>query len=248
MQPGRDRRGGPGDASPSIAWVTAPHREPTDLRGLVVDWGGVLTADVRVAVGAWAAAEGVGVDDVRSAFERWLGPAEAEREIANPVHLLERGELESAQFERFLAEQLSTVDGHTVQPAGLLRRMFAHFTRAPAMSALVWRARDAGIATGLLSNSWGNSYPDDVFDGMFDTVVISGEVGMRKPEQRIYLHTCERLGLRPQECVFVDDLPHNVTAAVTAGMVGVHHTSYATTESELSALFGHDLSARPDVG
>jgi putative hydrolase of the HAD superfamily len=228
--------------------VRSPDRETTGLRGLVVDWGGVLTTDVRVAVGAWAQAEGVAVSDVRSAFQRWLGPAEAEREIANPVHLLERGELESAAFERYLAEQLATTDGHAVEPAGLLRRMFAHFTRSPAMSALVWRARDAGIATALLSNSWGNSYPDDVFDGMFDTVVISGEVGMRKPEQRIYLHTCERLGLRPDECVFVDDLPHNVTAAVTAGMVGVHHTSYATTESELSALFGHDLSAGADVG
>lgn len=222
--------------------------ESTGLRGLVVDWGGVLTTDVRVAVGAWAQAEGVPVEDVRSAFQRWLGTAEAEREIANPVHLLERGELESTQFERFLADQLATTDGHPVEPDGLLRRMFAHFTRAPAMSALVWRAREAGIATGLLSNSWGNSYPDDVFEGMFDIVVISGEVGMRKPEQRIYLHTCERLGLRPDECVFVDDLPHNVTAAVEAGMVGVHHTSYAVTESELSALFGHDLSAGADVG
>ena len=228
--------------------MSAPHPEPTGLRGLVVDWGGVLTTDVRVAVGAWAETEGVPVDDVRGAFQRFLGPAEAEREIANPVHLLERGQLESAQFERFLADQLTTADGHPVEPAGLLRRMFAHFTRAPAMSALVWRARDAGITTGLLSNSWGNSYPDDVFDGMFDTVVISGDVGMRKPEQRIYLYTCERLGLRPDECVFVDDLPHNVTAAVEAGMVGVHHTSYAATEAELSALFGHDLSARADVG
>jgi epoxide hydrolase-like predicted phosphatase len=228
--------------------VTTPRRESTGLHGLVVDWGGVLTTDVRVAVGAWAQSEGVPVDDVRSAFQRWLGPAEAEREIANPVHLLERGELESTQFEQFLADQLATADGHAVEPAGLLRRMFAHFTRAPAMSALVWRAREAGITTGLLSNSWGNSYPDDVFDGMFDTVVISGEVGMRKPEQRIYSYTCERLGLRPDECVFVDDLPHNVTAAVAAGMVGVHHTSYASTEAELSALFGHDLSARADVG
>jgi putative hydrolase of the HAD superfamily len=83
---------------------------------------------------------------------------------------------------------------------------------------------------------------------MFDTIVISGEVGMRKPEPRIYRHTCADLGLTPAECVFVDDLVHNVAAAVDVGMVGVHHTSYATTEAELSVLFDRDLSGHPDVG
>ena len=218
------------------------------LRGLVLDWGGVLTTDVGTALGAWAASEGVDVDEVASAFRRWLGPEQARREIANPVHLLERGEMEVEDFEGFLADALVTSDGHRVQPEGLLDRMFAHFTRSPAMSALVWRARNRGIATGLLSNSWGNSYPADLFEGMFDAVVISGEVGMRKPERRIYVHTCELLGLAPAQCVFVDDLAHNVAAAVEVGMVGVHHTAYATTESELSALFGHELAARPAMG
>ncbi len=214
----------------------------------MLDWGGVLTADVRAAMGSWAAAERVPPERLRSAFRHWLGPAEADRELANPVHLLERGEMEAAEFERFLAAELVTDDGHPIEPAGLLRRMFAHFTQAPAMTALVWRARSSGLAKALLSNSWGNSYPAEVFEGMFDVIVISGEVGMRKPEARIYRHTCAELGLAPQECVFVDDLAHNVAAAVDVGMVGVHHTSYAATEAELSALFDRDLSGHPDVG
>lgn len=208
----------------------------------------MLTADVRGAMSSWAVTERVPPDLLRSAFRRWLGADEAERELVNPVHLLERGEMEAADFERFLAADLVTTDGHPIEPSGLLRRMFAHFTQAPAMTALVWRARESGIATALLSNSWGNSYPAEVFDGMFDAIVISGEVGMRKPELRIYRHTCAELGLAPEECVFVDDMPHNVAAAVDVGMVGVHHTAYATTEAELSVLFDRDLSGHPDVG
>ena len=93
----------------------------------------------------------------------------------------------------------------------------------------------------LLSNSWGNDYPRYCWDEMFDVVVISGEVGMRKPEPAIYLHTAELLGLPPSACVFVDDLAHNIEAAVAVGMVGVHHTSYASTLLELEALFDRPL-------
>lgn len=217
-------------------------------RGLVVDWGGVLTSDVRDALALWARAEGIAPDTVRAAFRRWLGPEEADREMVNPVHLLERGELAVAEFEQFLAGDLAVEAGHPIEASGLLARMFSHFAQAPAMNALVWRAREAGIATALLSNSWGNAYPAEVWEGMFDVVVISGDVGMRKPEPEIYRHTCEELALPPGACVFVDDLEHNVAAAVALGMVGVHHTSYADTLRALSALFGRDLAGNPDVG
>lgn len=212
-----------------------------------MDWGGVLTSDVRVALASWAESEQIPLDNVQSAFARWLGPSQADRELANPVHLLERGELAAAEFEHFLVAALTPGDGHALVPEGLLRRMFSHFTHAPAMNALVWRARESGVRTGLLSNSWGNTYPAEVWDGMFDVVVISGEVGMRKPEPEIYEYTCARMGLEPAQCVFVDDLAHNVAAAVALGMVGVHHTSYEETAGELSVLFGTDLSGDGDV-
>jgi HAD superfamily hydrolase (TIGR01509 family) len=109
------------------------------------------------------------------------------------------------------------------------------------MSALVRRARHSGLRTGLLSNSWGNDYPRDGWDEMFDVVVISGEVGMRKPEPGIFRHTLALIGLEPAECVFVDDLPHNIAAAVEVGMVGVLHTSYAESLAELEVLFDRSL-------
>jgi HAD superfamily hydrolase (TIGR01509 family) len=80
-----------------------------------------------------------------------------------------------------------------------------------------------------------------LWDGLFDAVVISGEVGMRKPEPEIFRYACERLDLAPAECVMVDDLPHNVAGAVAVGMVAVHHRSYAETAAELEILFDASL-------
>jgi putative hydrolase of the HAD superfamily len=78
---------------------------------------------------------------------------------------------------------------------------------------------------------------------MFDAIVISGEVGMRKPEPEIFAHVLELLGVSAAETVFVDDLVHNVRAAQDIGLVGVHHTSYETTAGELETLFGVRLRA-----
>ena len=98
------------------------------------------------------------------------------------------------------------------------------------------------MRTGLLSNSWGNTYPRQGWDDMFDVVVVSGEVGMRKPEPRIFHHTLDLLGVAATEAVFVDDLDVNVRAAVAVGMVGVHHTAYDTTAARLEAVFGLPLA------
>jgi HAD superfamily hydrolase (TIGR01509 family) len=68
-------------------------------------------------------------------------------------------------------------------------------------------------------------------------VVISGEVRMRKPESRIFLHTAALLDVAPAECVFIDDLEPNVQAAVGCGMTGMHHTDAADTIVRLTELF-----------
>jgi putative hydrolase of the HAD superfamily len=100
--------------------------------------------------------------------------------------------------------------------------------------------RGAGFPTALLSNSWGcDEYPRADFPGLFDTVVISGEVGMRKPEPETFVHAAAMLGLEPGECVFIDDVEANITAAVACGMAGVHHTDPAITARELQAPAGH---------
>ncbi len=223
------------------AQVLLPPDAP--IRGLVVDWGGVLTTDLGSAMSQWAAAEQVELKEFGVLMRTWLG-MEAENEAwVNPVHALERGEVEIPDFECKLAEGLAEQLGHHVEPSGLIDRLLGGFRTAPQMTALVRRARDVGIRTGLLSNSWGtDKYPDDLFDGMFDIVVISGHVGMRKPEDRIYLHTLELMELTASQCVFIDDMAHNVAAAAELGFVAIQHESYERTAVELEALFGVPLT------
>ncbi|MFG1624696.1 HAD family hydrolase [Kribbella sp. NPDC049227] len=217
-----------------------------ELRGLLVDWGGVLTSGLEEALRRWAELDGFDFDSYLQAVLAWLpaeNPADATAEAElNPVHALERGQIAVPDFERKLASILLRRDGTPVPAEGLIERMFAHFEHQPAMSALVRRARSLGIRTALLSNSWGNTYPRDTWDGMFDDIVISGEVGMRKPDPEIFLLAARRLDLKPEECVFVDDLELNVEGARALGMTGLLHTSYDETRRALESLFGADLT------
>jgi HAD superfamily hydrolase (TIGR01509 family) len=120
---------------------------------------------------------------------------------------------------------------------GLLVRMFAGSRMDTAMVDLIRRLHSGGVPTGLLSNSWGGGdYPRDLFPEIFDAVVISGEVGMRKPEPQIFLHAAQLLGLEPQQCIFIDDLEANVTAAEETGFTGVLHRGAAATAERVSEL------------
>lgn len=214
----------------------------TQYQGLIVDWGGVLTGNMRDAVRRWADADGIDLTAYAEVMRLWLGDEGAIEATLNPVHALERGELEVPHFEERLAEELSRRIGAPIDSTGLLQRMFVHFDHAHDMTGLVRRAHDRGMTTALLSNSWGNHYPEHLWDGMFDVTVISGEVGMRKPEERIFQYTFDLVGLPPDQCIFIDDLEHNIRAAAALGMPGILHVDYDTTVMELSALLDADLS------
>ncbi|TDO47676.1 putative hydrolase of the HAD superfamily/hydrolase [Kribbella sp. VKM Ac-2571] len=210
-------------------------------RGLLVDWGGVLTSGLEPALRRWAELDDFDFDSYLEAVMKWL-PSESVTAELNPVHALERGQIAVPDFERKLASILLRRDGTPVPAEGLIERMFAHFEHQPAMSALVRRVNERGIRTALLSNSWGNTYPRDTWDGMFDDIVISGEVGLRKPEPEIFELAARRLGLEPAECVFVDDMQLNVDGARAVGMTAILHTEYDETRRALETLFGADLT------
>jgi putative hydrolase of the HAD superfamily len=208
----------------------------SELRALVVDWGGVLTSPLGDAMRAWCAADGIDYGELRQVIKEWN---ESDGEVGeNPVHALERGDLQPAEFERQLATRLAAVGGRAPDATGLIARMFAGFSLVPAMTDAVRAARSAGLATALLSNSWGNTYPREGWDELFDAVVISGEVRMRKPDAEIFRLTAARLAVEPDDCVFVDDLLSNVRGAEDVGMVGVHHVSAAQTVERLECLLG----------
>ena len=111
----------------------------------------------------------------------------------------------------------------------------------PPLVGAVVTARRNGLRTALMSNADSLAAGAREHAPLFDAILLSGQLGVGKPDPRIYLLAAERLGLIPEECVFVDDLRVNVHAAVQIGMVGVHHTDVRTTLDELAALFGFPL-------
>jgi putative hydrolase of the HAD superfamily len=213
------------------------------FKGVLIDWAGVLTTSLVDSIATWIAADRIDPDRYREVMTDLVrhaydgGPGGRE----NPIHLLERGEIDALTFERDLAARLLTVDGAPPVAEGLLTRMFAGFERVESMYGMLHAARAAGMRTCLLSNSWANEYPRDEWDKVFDQVVISGEVGMRKPEPRIFHHALKVLDLPAEQCVFVDDIEANILAAQGLGIHGVHHRDPVETIPRLENLLGVTL-------
>lgn len=198
---------------------------------LLIDWGGVLTSNLFASFNAHCVASGIEPETLR---ERFRGDSAA-REL---LIALEKGELDETAFELQFATQLG------VEPDGLIDGLFAGVQPDAAMVGAVRRAREAGVRTALVSNSWGvHRYPRDIFDELFDGIVISGEEGIRKPSRRMYELGAERAGVTPEACVFVDDLEFNLKPAQDMGMATVHHTSSETSIPELERILGVSLSS-----
>jgi putative hydrolase of the HAD superfamily len=208
---------------------------------VIIDWGGVVTSPLVDTIDVWLRSEQIDRDSYASVMRSWVSAAYGDG-ADNPVHALERGECTDEEFERQLAAQLTHVDGRPVAHDDLLARMFAAGAMENAMLDLIRALRRAGLRTALLSNSWGDGYPRHLFPELFDVVVISAEVGMRKPEERIFRHTASLLGLEPEECVFIDDVAANIVAAEAIGLIGVHHREPGPTALRLTELLGVPLA------
>jgi putative hydrolase of the HAD superfamily len=211
------------------------------VRGIITDWGGVLTTPLKETIAAWIKADDIDADAYRLVMREWVDQAYAGDGAVSPIHGLEDGSLSPAKFERLLAERLRTRTGATVPADGLLTRMFLAFEPVEPIYGALRRARAAGVRTCLLSNSWGSTYPRELFTGLFDAVVISAEVRLRKPDPAIFHHALELLGLPAEECAFIDDIEHNVRAAEELGITGVHHMDTESTVIRLERLLGIPL-------
>lgn len=202
-----------------------------------------MTNPISDSVNAWLEADGIDRASYVAVMRQWVRQAYADgQELASPIHALERGECTNEEFELALARELVMADGSPVAGPGLLERMFAGSQLDEAMLRLLRRLHADGVPTGLLSNSWGGGYPTELFTDMFDVVVISAEVGMRKPEPRIFLHAAGLLGLGPQECVFIDDIQANITAAEQLGFAGILHSEAEDTAVRVAELLAIELS------
>ncbi len=210
----------------------APSPDGERPTALLVDWGGVLTTNLFASFHAHAVRAGI---DPRKLVGRFKDDAEARALLI----ALETGELGEREFERQFAALLD------VEPDGLIDGLFSDVHPDRPMMDAVRLAHDAGVRTALVSNSWGvHRYPREMFDGLFDGLVISGEEGMRKPSKRMYELGAERAGAPLDACVFVDDLPFNLTPARELGMTAIHHTDAQSTIDQLEELFAIPL--RPE--
>jgi len=207
----------------------ADNGDESRYRGLLVDWGGVMTTNLFDSFRSFCELEGLEPEAIGRRFRE-------DAECRALLIELETGRLSEEAFEPQFAARLG------VPATGLIDRLFAGSGPDEPMLEAVLRARRSGLRTGLISNSWGTRrYDRGMLAELFDGVVISGEVGTRKPDPEMYRLGAERIGIEPHACVYVDDLPFNLPPAAELGMATVHHTETDQTIAELERLLGVEL-------
>jgi putative hydrolase of the HAD superfamily len=189
---------------------------------VISDFGGVLTTPLLRSFAAFQDHSGIAPESLGRAMQRV-----AEREGAHPLFELEKGKLTEDEFLALLAAELETELGHRPELHRFREIYFDALDPNEPMVALMRGLRDRGYRMALLTNNvreweplWRSLLP---VDEIFELIVDSAFVGMRKPEAEIYELTLERLGgPSPAECLFVDDVEVNVEAARELGFAGVH--------------------------
>jgi putative hydrolase of the HAD superfamily len=200
------------------------------VKGLLTDFGGVLTTNVFDSFKAFCEVEGLPPDSVKRTFRE-------NPEALAELRALERGDLTVEEFEPRFAPHLGITE-----TAGLVDRLFAGVGPDEPMIEAVRRAHDTGVRTGVISNSWGGtSYDVADWRSLFDAIVISGEVGLHKPGPEIFELALSEIGLPASECVFIDDLKENIEGAEAVGITGILHRGADSTLPELERLLDIEL-------
>jgi epoxide hydrolase-like predicted phosphatase len=212
-------------------------------RALILDFGGVLTTSITTSLAQFCAAAGVSPerlkDVLRDAYADGEAPSAA---LGHLVADLETGRMSPDEFEPLLAEALSDGLPEPLEAKGLIGRMFQSVGPDERMLEAVGAARNHGLKTAVLSNTWGRSvfFPEQF--KAFDAVVLSEHEGVRKPDPEIYRIAAKKVDEPPEACVFVDDVPRNVEGARAVGMAGVLHKDAAITIPKLEELLDVSLS------
>jgi putative hydrolase of the HAD superfamily len=202
-------------------------------RALISDFGGVLTSPLQEGFLAYQEESGVSLEELGRAMAR-----AAEEHGEHPLFALERGEISEREFRE-------RIERHLEDRFDLTRLRTVYFERMQtnrAMIEFVREVRSRGLRTALLTNNareweplWRAKLPE--IDELFEVVVDSAFVGMRKPDPAIYELTLERLGVAAEECVFVDDLEPNCETARNLGMRAVRFENAEQAIPELRSAF-----------
>lgn len=197
--------------------------------GLILDFGGVITTDFYGALSAFCVREGLD----SGAFVHALRDTAEGREALAAV---ESGRISQRAYEQTIGRLLGIDD------QGLVAKALADLRPRPEVLDLVRRARTAGVRIAALSNSWGTGDHDPYsgygLDDLFDAVMISDQVGHRKPDPAIYLLTASKIGVPAEGCLFVDDTAANLPPAQELGMGTFHFTGAEGDVAEIGRRIG----------
>jgi len=204
---------------------------PGAYSAVLFDFGGVLTTPVWDSFASFCEKEGLDPATIKDLFR-------SDPDALALLRKLETGEMKEDEFELHFGAKLGLEDH-----PHLIDSMFAGMVAHEEMVGAVRELRAASTTTALVSNSWStNHYDRDLLAELFDTVVISGEVGLHKPEPEIYLRAADKAGVEPGACLFVDDLRENCEGAEAVGMTAVRHRDAGETIVRLAELTGVELS------
>jgi putative hydrolase of the HAD superfamily len=188
---------------------------------VISDFGGVLTSPLLEAFAGVQATAGVPLD----ALGRAMAAGEA-RDGVHPLAELETGRITEAEFLRRLEDAMEEDLGERISLDGFAEAFWSHLHPNPELFDFYRELRERGVALAICTNNvrewearWRAMLP---IDELFDVVVDSAFVGVRKPDREIYELTLERLGRPASAAVFVDDIEANVEGARALGMEAVH--------------------------
>lgn len=204
------------------------------VEAIVSDFGGVLTSSLLHSFTAFQDSSGVPLEALGQAMAEI-----AERDGANPLFELETGRMSEPTFLARLGEALTRQLGREVEMHNFGERYFAHLQPNEPLIEYMRSLRARGLAMALCTNNvreweprWRAMLP---VDEIFDIVVDSAFVGVRKPDPAIYELTLERLGLPAAAALLVDDIEINCEAARALGMRAVWFRSTGQAIEEIES-------------
>jgi putative hydrolase of the HAD superfamily len=211
------------------------------IRAVICDFGGVLTSKLIEAFAAFQDETGISMEQLGRGMQRV-----AERDGEYPLFRLERGEVTEQQFLDDLAWALEHELGHRPTLHRFREIWFDALHPNEPMLDLMRELSERGYKMAILTNNvreWEELWRSKLaVDEIFELVVDSAWVGMRKPEPEIYHLTIERLDktLEPSQCLFVDDNELNVEAAKELGLSAVRFESNEQAIREIRTALSLD--------
>jgi epoxide hydrolase-like predicted phosphatase len=208
----------------------------SEIRAVISDFGGVLTTPLINSFASFQDRTGISAESLGKAME-----AIADADGAHPLFELETGRLTESEFLAKIEAALEPLLGHRPEMHRFSEIYFEALEPNEAMVELMRDLRGRGYRMALLTNNvreweplWRSMLP---VDEIFEVVVDSGFVGVRKPDPPIYEMTLERLGdgIGASDCLFVDDVEVNVQAARALGMAAVQFRSSEQAIAEVEA-------------